>query len=50
MASNIFIRPASKEDARAVADVQVSAWKVAYRGMLADQVLDEMNTDARTRR
>jgi len=50
MASNIFIRPASKEDARAVAEVQVSAWRVAYRCMMPDQVLDEMNTDARTGR
>jgi len=44
----ITIRPATPNDARAIAHVQVQTWKTAYRGVIADDFLDAMSEDDRT--
>ena len=46
----IDIRPATLNDARAIARVQVETWKTAYRGVVADEFLDAFSEDDRTDR
>ena len=41
------VRPATADDARAIASVHVRAWEAAYRGILPDDVLDGLSVDAR---
>jgi ribosomal protein S18 acetylase RimI-like enzyme len=41
------LRPATAEDALAIAHVQVRSWQEGYRGQLPDQVLDELDPAAR---
>ncbi|MGQ0431609.1 MAG: GNAT family N-acetyltransferase [Microthrixaceae bacterium] len=43
----MLIRPGTPEDAIAIADVHVRSWQVAYRGIVADAVLDSLNPDDR---
>ena len=43
----VEIRRAGVEDARGIAEVVVGAWKVAYRGIVPDEVLDRQSVDAR---
>lgn len=44
------LRPATCEDARAIAHIQVQTWKTAYRGLVADDFLDAFSEDDRTDR
>lgn len=44
------IRPATLDDAEAIAHVQVETWCSAYQGMIADEFLDAMSEDERTSR
>ena len=41
------VRPATPEDALAVASVHVESWRTAYRGQLSDDVLDNLSVDRR---
>ena len=41
------IRPATLDDAEAIAHVQVETWRAAYRGMISDHFLDAMSEDKR---
>jgi GNAT superfamily N-acetyltransferase len=41
------IRPATREDARAIAEVHVASWRAAYRGLLPDAYLDRLSVDER---
>ena len=41
------IRAAGPEDARAIAEVHVRAWRHAYRGQLSDATLDGLSVDER---
>jgi L-amino acid N-acyltransferase YncA len=41
------IRRAEPEDARAIVEVKVASWKVAYRGLIPDRFLDSMSADSR---
>ena len=41
------IRPAVAADARAIAEVQVATWRTTYRGMLPDDLLDNLSVDER---
>ena len=43
----IEMRPARPEDARQVAQVHVSSWRHAYRGMLPDENLEPLSIDDR---
>jgi RimJ/RimL family protein N-acetyltransferase len=43
------IRPATPDDARAIAEVKVETWRAAYVGVMPQSVLDEMNVDAHAR-
>jgi L-amino acid N-acyltransferase YncA len=43
----VEIRPARPEDARAIARVHVAAWQAAYRGILPDEMLEEMSVEER---
>lgn len=42
-----IIRDATPADAAAIAEVQVAAWKLAYRGMLPDATLRELTVQQR---
>jgi len=42
----IAIRPASIDDAQAIACVRVDCWRTTYRGMIPDAYLDAMDVDA----
>jgi GNAT superfamily N-acetyltransferase len=42
------VRLAVVPDAPAVAAVQVRTWQVAYRGLIPDEVLDNLSVEART--
>jgi ribosomal protein S18 acetylase RimI-like enzyme len=44
-----LVRPARPQDAGAVARVHVETWRVAYRGELPDDVLDNLSVERRTR-
>jgi len=43
------LRLASAADARWIADLQVRAWRAAYRGLLPDALLDNLSIDDRER-
>lgn len=42
-----MIRHATPEDARRIAEIQVAAWRSAYRGILPDEFLDQLNVEER---
>ena len=42
--SEIVIRVAEPGDAEAIAECHTATWKTAYRGLLPDAMLDEMQT------
>lgn len=42
------IRPATPDDAPAIAAVHVASWQGAYRGQLPDEVLDGLDVERRT--
>lgn len=44
------VRPARLDDAAAIARIHVGAWRVAYRGLLPQAVLDGLDLDARVER
>ena len=41
------IRPATVDDARAIAEVHVASWRATYRGVLPDAFLDRLSVDER---
>ena len=43
------VRPALREDAAIIAEIHVAAWKIAYRGQLPDEFLDELQVEERTK-
>ena len=43
----IHLRRAAESDARAIAEVHVDTWRRAYRGLVAQEVLDSLNVDSR---
>ena len=45
-----IIRPATADDGRGIARVQVETWRSAYRGIVADEVLKALSEDDRTER
>ena len=47
---NIIIRRMTIEDAEAVTDILMNAWKTAYRGIVSDEYLDNMNKETLTER
>lgn len=47
-APNLQLRPASLEDAPALARVHVGSWRAAYRGLMPDTVLDGLAEEAFT--
>src|SRR5687768_7746533 len=44
------IRLATIEDANAIATVHVVAWQIAYKGLVADHILDHMSIEQREAR
>jgi len=46
----LHIRSAVSADTRAIAEVQVAAWKTTYRGILPDDLLDNLSVDERVPR
>lgn len=47
-APDVVIRTATLEDAAALAEIHVSAWRAAYRGHMPDSVLDSLSVEQRT--
>ncbi|AKJ28222.1 GNAT family N-acetyltransferase [Caldimonas brevitalea] len=45
--SRYQVRPATLRDAKAIADVHVSAWQAAYKGLLPDDYLNGLSVDKR---
>ena len=45
----ITVRVADSRDTRAIATVQVESWRVAYAGLIPDDVLDRLDIDRNTR-
>jgi GNAT superfamily N-acetyltransferase len=43
----VTLRHATGDDARAIADVHVAAWRWAYRGQLPDELLEGLSVDDR---
>ena len=41
------IRPATREDARQIAEVHVASWRHAYRGLLPDDYLEKLSVGER---
>jgi GNAT superfamily N-acetyltransferase len=41
----ISVRAATIDDAESVTDINVKAWQTAYRGIMPDQYLDELDND-----
>ncbi|WP_040164244.1 GNAT family N-acetyltransferase [Microbacterium gorillae] len=46
----VQVRWAEQSDAHAVAGVHIDSWRVAYRGLIADEVLDGLDLTQRTQR
>jgi GNAT superfamily N-acetyltransferase len=46
----LIIRPATVVDTRAIAEVHVASWRAAYRGIVADGVLDKLDVERRAGR
>lgn len=46
--SDVVIRAATLQDAAALAEIHVSAWRAAYRGHMPDAVLDGLSVEKRT--
>jgi GNAT superfamily N-acetyltransferase len=44
------VRPARPEDSEALGRVHIAAWQAAYRGLMPDDFLDELNPAARAKR
>ena len=44
---HLLVRVATFTDAREIAEVHVAGWKAAYRGMVPDELLDELTVDGR---
>jgi RimJ/RimL family protein N-acetyltransferase len=42
------VRPATPDDARAIAEVQIETWQAAYVGVMPQEVLDGLDVDERT--
>jgi ribosomal protein S18 acetylase RimI-like enzyme len=45
----MLVRRATSADAPLIAQVQVEGWRSTYRGIVADEFLDTMSTEAHTR-
>ena len=45
--SDPLVRPATPDDAAAIADAHVRGWQVAYRGLVPDAVLDGFDVECR---
>lgn len=45
--TRFLIRSATVDDARAIAEVHVSSWQTAYRGIMPDTVLDALSVEER---
>jgi ribosomal protein S18 acetylase RimI-like enzyme len=46
--ANLTLRSAKRDDARAIAQIHVAAWRAAYRGLMPDDYLAALSVDART--
>jgi ribosomal protein S18 acetylase RimI-like enzyme len=46
---HLLVRVASFTDARVIAEVHVASWKAAYRGIVAQELLDALSVDERER-
>jgi ribosomal protein S18 acetylase RimI-like enzyme len=47
--ANLTLRAAKREDARAIAEIHVAAWRAAYRGLMPDDYLAALSVDERAK-
>lgn len=45
--TSTLIRRATPDEAPAIADLSVRAWRAAYRGIVPDEVLDQLSVERR---
>ncbi|CAM3659132.1 GNAT family N-acetyltransferase [Parendozoicomonas haliclonae] len=45
--TQLFLRPAIKEDNFVISEISVAGWRFAYRGIMADEVLDNLDVEKR---
>ena len=45
--SSYSVRPAAKADARAIAEIHVTAWQTAYQGLMSDEHLNGLSAEKR---
>ena len=50
MPSDITIRPATLDDAQAIAQIHMDSWRSTYRGLVSDDFLDGLRLEDRTAR
>lgn len=50
MTSEVVVRAAGVDDARSIAEVHVASWRAAYRGIISDETLAQLDVDERERR
>ena len=50
MPTHLTVRPATVDDARAIAEVHVASWQAAYRGLLPQEYLDGISVEQRAAR
>ncbi|CBT74270.1 MULTISPECIES: GNAT family N-acetyltransferase [Glutamicibacter] len=43
--ANIIVRQPAEGDASTLADIQISAWRAAYRGVMTEEYLDAMDSE-----
>ncbi|WP_411733458.1 N-acetyltransferase family protein [Paeniglutamicibacter sp.] len=43
--THVSVRPPAETDAPALADIQIAAWRAAYRGVMSDDYLDAMDRE-----
>lgn len=46
--ASLTIRQASRDDARAIAEIHVAAWRAAYRGLMPQEHLDALSVEKRS--
>ena len=47
---DIIIRNATIEDVERIADIKIEGWQTAYRGIIDDDFLDNMDREKKLRR
>ncbi|NLP82878.1 GNAT family N-acetyltransferase [Microbacterium sp. CFH 90308] len=50
MTGEIRVRTATRDDARAISHIRVETWRAAYAGLIAQEVLDQLDAESESER